>query len=77
MGVANKRCQRKANADQPKLIESYCSECGLLIGASPSEKTLGIMERIHVCPVYFPIIRHQRRSPGKSTHERTSNIHVG
>jgi hypothetical protein len=43
----------KVNPHHPKLIESYCPACGLLIAASPRPEVLRILERIHACPVYF------------------------
>jgi len=43
----------KVNLRHPKLIESYCPACGLLIAASPRPEVLRILERIHACPVYF------------------------
>jgi hypothetical protein len=43
----------KVNRHQPKLIESYCPACGVLIAASPRPEVLRILERIHACPVYF------------------------
>ncbi len=44
---------RKASPYCVKLIESYCLACGLLIAASPRRKILGVMEKLHQCPVYF------------------------
>jgi hypothetical protein len=44
---------RKASPYCIKLIESYCLACGLLIAASPRRKILGVMEKLHKCPVYF------------------------
>jgi len=52
-GIAKPGPLRKSNPYAPRLIESYCPGCGLLIAASPSKKVLAIMERLHVCPVYF------------------------
>jgi len=49
----------KVNPSHPKLIESYCPACGLLIAASPRPEVLRIFERIHACPVYF---RYQKRA---------------
>ncbi len=49
----------KVNPRHPKLIESYCPACGLLIAASPRPQVLRILERIHICPVYF---RYQKRA---------------
>lgn len=47
---------RRANPGVPRLIESYCPACGLLIAASPRPGVLASMERIHNCPVhgYYP-----------------------
>jgi hypothetical protein len=47
------------NRRNPKLIESYCPVCGLLIAASPRPEVLRILARIHACPVYF---RYQKRA---------------
>lgn len=44
---------RKASPFCRKLIESYCVACGLLIAASPRSRTLSVMEKLHICPVYF------------------------
>ena len=44
---------RKVNPYAFRLLESYCPGCGLLIAASPSRKILAVMEKLHVCPVYF------------------------
>jgi hypothetical protein len=49
----------KLNPRHPKLIESYCPGCGLLIAASPRHEVLRILERIHACPVYF---RYSKRA---------------
>jgi hypothetical protein len=43
----------KVNPHHTKLMEIYCPGCGLLIAASPRPEVLRILERIHVCPVYF------------------------
>jgi hypothetical protein len=43
----------RPNPRNPKLVESYCPGCGLLIAASPRPEVLRILERIHSCPVYF------------------------
>lgn len=59
-GIAKRSPLHKSNRYVPKLIESYCPGCGLLIAASPSKKILAIMERLHVCPVYFRY-SHSRR----------------
>ncbi|PYP91916.1 MAG: hypothetical protein DMG65_05600 [Candidatus Angelobacter sp. Gp1-AA117] len=44
---------RTASAFTPRIKESWCGGCGLLIAASPSTRVLAIMERLHECPVYF------------------------
>lgn len=36
----------------PKLIESYCPGCELLIAASPHKNILAIIEKLHKCPAY-------------------------
>ena len=60
--VWKKQAYRVANPHMPKLIESYCAGCELLIAASPSRKVLEVMEKIHKCPVYF---RYPGRRPLK------------
>jgi len=52
-GLIQHRPIHKRNLHAIRLLESYCPGCGLLIAASPSRKILVIMERLHVCPVYF------------------------
>jgi hypothetical protein len=52
---------RKASPHCARLIESYCSGCGLLIAASPFRKFLTVMENLHHCPVYFRYPRRLRR----------------
>lgn len=52
-GSPSKLCVFKVNPQHPKLIESYCPACGLLIAASPRPEALRILESIHACPVYF------------------------
>jgi hypothetical protein len=47
----------KVNPRHPKLVESYCPSCGLLIAASPRPEVLRILERIHACPVYFRYVK--------------------
>jgi hypothetical protein len=49
MGV--KSCHRRMNLFAPRLLESYCEGCGLLIAASPWPNLLSKVERIHTCPV--------------------------
>jgi hypothetical protein len=46
-----KGCHRRANLLSPRLLESYCPDCGLLIAASPWPNVLSKLERIHTCPV--------------------------
>jgi len=53
---------RKASPYSKKLIESYCSACGLLIAASPRRQVLAIMEKLHRCPVYFRYPQKIRRA---------------
>lgn len=60
LAPSNPHVIRKPNASLPKLIESYCPGCGLLIAASPSRKILGIMEKLHACPVYFRYPQQRR-----------------
>jgi len=49
----NKHGIRKVSAHTPKLVESYCPGCELLIAASPFSWVLTLMEKLHRCPVYF------------------------
>lgn len=44
---------RKTHPVNPRLIESYCAICGLLIAASPSPAILRKIEKAHECPVYL------------------------
>jgi hypothetical protein len=46
-------CYRRANVCAPRLIESYCAECGLLVAASPWPLLLDKIESVHRCPVYW------------------------
>jgi hypothetical protein len=46
-----KGCHRRMNLYAPRLLESYCEGCGLLIAASPWPNLLSKLERIHTCPV--------------------------
>lgn len=57
---------RKASPYHVRLIESYCLGCGLLIAASPRDKILATMERLHMCPVYFRRGQERGQTPGKS-----------
>jgi hypothetical protein len=50
--AASQSCYRRTNPSAPRLIESYCAGCGLLIAASPSGTLLAIVESIHMCPVH-------------------------
>ena len=36
-----------------RLIVSRCSQCGLVVAASPNESVLSFAERMHTCPVYL------------------------
>ena len=40
-----------AESSAPRLIESYCGACGLLIAASPWPELLEKIEAVHGCPV--------------------------
>jgi hypothetical protein len=51
---------RKTHPGNPRLIESYCATCGLLIAASPSTLILRKIESVHACPVYFTYPRVKR-----------------
>src|SRR6185312_1846132 len=46
-------CVWKRSPFHAELLECYCHNCGLLIGASPKSSVLRLLSRIHVCPVYF------------------------
>jgi hypothetical protein len=35
------------------MIESWCSDCGLFIAASPTQRIIEIMERLHRCQSPF------------------------
>jgi hypothetical protein len=63
---------RRQKADQfaVGLVASYCKGCGLLIAASPSRKTLDVMETIHHCPVYF----HYHRRPEPQNQDSPSSL---
>jgi hypothetical protein len=50
-GMGVKGCHRRANVFAPRLLESYCDVCGLLIAASPWPNLLSKAESIHACPV--------------------------
>jgi|GEM_PF-2551436 hypothetical protein len=45
--------RRNVNKFADGLVASYCKSCGLLIAASPTRRTLDVMENLHKCPVYF------------------------
>jgi hypothetical protein len=51
--------RRNVNRLADGLVASYCKGCGLLIAASPTRKTLDVMENLHECPVYF----HYEQTP--------------
>lgn len=53
MHGARQKPLRIASQFSPKLMESYCPGCGLLIAASPFPRVLSVMETLHSCPVYF------------------------
>jgi hypothetical protein len=40
---------RRVSSTSSRLIESYCSACGLFIAASPNLGTIEIMENLHEC----------------------------
>jgi len=60
LGSSTQRAIHRINVRIPRLVESYCEGCGLLIAASPSKKILAVMEKLHKCPVYFRYPGHQR-----------------
>jgi hypothetical protein len=37
----------------PKLIQSQCATCGIVIATSPSLPVLQIAESLHSCPAYI------------------------
>jgi len=49
--AATQGCYRRMRSENPRLIETYCGACGLLIGASPRSRILTLLESIHICPV--------------------------
>jgi hypothetical protein len=53
---------RKISRYSPKLVESYCPGCELLIAASPSRRILTIMETLHECPVQYRYPQQERRT---------------
>lgn len=53
----SERFRRLQDSTHPRIIESYCRECGALAGASPRTDLLLIAEAAHVCPrgeIKFP-----------------------
>jgi len=40
---------RRVSSTTSRLIESYCSDCGLFIASSPAQQTLEMMEQLHRC----------------------------
>ncbi len=38
------------NLRRSHVIESYCPNCGLFVGASPNLKLLAAVELVHSCP---------------------------
>lgn len=50
--MAVKGCHRRTNLFAPRLLESYCEACGLLVAASPWPALLDIAENVHICPVH-------------------------
>jgi hypothetical protein len=66
MSPSGRPAHRKASLYCARLLESYCEGCGLLIAASPLATILTVMERMHVCPVYF------RYPPQQSTEIQNS-----
>jgi len=55
MAAWQMHCVRKTSPQTPKIIESYCSGCGLLVAASPSPRILAMIEELHQCPVCFRV----------------------
>jgi hypothetical protein len=53
------RCESPALIP-PRLIESYCAGCGLLIAASPLRKILKVMETLHRARCISIIPRRKR-----------------
>jgi len=49
---ASESCYCRTNPFAPRLIESYCAACGLLIAASPWPKLLQKIEAVHICPLH-------------------------
>ena len=45
---------RRVSSTTSRLIESYCSDCGLFIASSPTEEIIELMERLHQCQAPLP-----------------------
>ena len=45
---------RRVSSTTSRLIESYCSDCGLFIASSPTERIIAIMENLHQCQSPVP-----------------------
>lgn len=45
---------RRVSSTTSRLIESYCSDCGLFIASSPTEEIIALMERLHQCQAPLP-----------------------
>ncbi len=45
---------RRVSSTTSRLIESYCSTCGLFIAASPAQNIIETMERLHQCLAPLP-----------------------
>lgn len=51
---------RRVTSTVSRMIESYCSNCGLFVAGSPAQKIIEIMERLHQCQAPFPDISRVR-----------------
>lgn len=51
---------RRVSSTSSRLIESYCSNCGLFVAGSPAHCILEVMERLHQCQVMLPEMSRQR-----------------
>ena len=51
---------RRITSTVSRMIESYCSNCGLFIAGSPAQKIIEIMERLHQCQAPFQDLSRSR-----------------
>ena len=41
---------RRVTSTISRIVESYCDNCGLFIGASPLQWVVTVVEKLHRCP---------------------------